>query len=243
MAATTCSLCGATALAASSSGVEGLRSRTCETPERISSRRCVVVRAAANDNKKEKGNGAEEEKKSLFTSLTDALDFAAVRSEKDAELLQDARQATKSGDRMSREQVSVKGNRRLIRPLLRNSILLNSNSLSQRSLRACEFHKPRAIVFATLFRFAVASFVYTAYEFEISNWSVIIFGMLQYGALRRKIGGTYRDFFKDSVEGESSDTTDLGFSLVIPRTSKFEPIACSNSQTFTHLLFQLGLLV
>ena len=24
---------------------------------------------------------------------------------------------------------------------------------------------------------------------------------MQYGALRRKIGGTYRDFFKDSVEG------------------------------------------
>jgi hypothetical protein len=39
--------------------------------------------------------------------------------------------------------------------------------------------------------------------------------MLQYGALRRKIGGTYRDFFKDSVEGESSNTLELGFSLVI----------------------------
>lgn len=103
MAASTCSLCGATALAASSSSVEGL------SP--ISSRRCVVVRAAARDNQgKENGKG-EEEKKSLFTSLTDALDFAAVRSEKDAELLQDARQATKSGDRMSREQVSADGNR------------------------------------------------------------------------------------------------------------------------------------
>jgi hypothetical protein len=108
MAASTCSLCGATALAASSSSVEGLRPRSCET---ISSRRCVVVRAAAKDNQgKENGKG-EEEKKSLFTSLTDALDFAAVRSEKDAELLQDARQTTKSGDRMSREQVSANGNR------------------------------------------------------------------------------------------------------------------------------------
>lgn len=103
MAAATCTMCGAAGLAASSSGVEGLRPRSWETPERITSRRCVVVRAAA---KGEKGDD-KEEKKSLFTSLTDALDFAAVRSEKDAELLQDARQATKSGEQMSREQVSV----------------------------------------------------------------------------------------------------------------------------------------
>ncbi|KAG0601558.1 hypothetical protein M758_11G121500 [Ceratodon purpureus] len=122
MAAATC---GAGALVASSSGLEGLRPRSSEVPERVASRRCVVVRAAGKDgNGKGKGK-EEEEKKSLFTSLTDALDFAAVRSEKDAELLQDARQATKAGDRMSREQ---------------------------------------------------------------------------YGALRRKIGGTYKDFFKDSVE-------------------------------------------
>lgn len=121
MAATTSPMCGATALTASYCGVEGLRPRSCET---ISSRRCVVVRAAAKDNKG-KDSKADGDKKSLFTSLTDALDSAAVRSEKDAELLQDARQATKSGDRMS-----------------------------------CE----------------------------------------QYAALRRKIGGTYKDFFKDSVE-------------------------------------------
>ncbi|CAK9867302.1 unnamed protein product [Sphagnum jensenii] len=62
---------------------------------------------------------------SFFTSITDALDFAETRSEKDAELLNDARRATQSGDQMSREQ---------------------------------------------------------------------------YAALRRKIGGTYRDFFKDSVD-------------------------------------------
>src|SRR4051794_11468242 len=105
MAAATCGLCGASALAASSSGVEGFRPRSCET---IASRRCVVVRAAAKGN----GNGKEreEDKKSLFTSLTDALDFAAVRSEKDAELLQDARDATKSGEKMSREQVSAQEN-------------------------------------------------------------------------------------------------------------------------------------
>ncbi|BBN11722.1 hypothetical protein MPTK1_5g14220 [Marchantia polymorpha subsp. ruderalis] len=83
------------------------------------------VRAQA----KKSGDGEEKEKEksktSLFTSITDALDFAQTRSEKDAELLEDARSATKSGEKMSREQ---------------------------------------------------------------------------YGALRRKIGGTYKDFFKDSID-------------------------------------------
>lgn len=124
MASATCSLCGAGALAASSYGIEGLKPQSCETAERSGSRRCVAVRAAAK-GKPGKGGEDKEDKKSLFTSLTDALDFAAVRSEKDAELLQDARQATKSGEKMSREQ---------------------------------------------------------------------------YGALRRKIGGTYGDFFKGYVE-------------------------------------------
>ncbi|KAL3622057.1 hypothetical protein CASFOL_034253 [Castilleja foliolosa] len=79
-----------------------------------------------------KQNDAEEEeeepkkrKQSLFESVTEALDFSQVRSEKDAELLDEAREQTKSGERMSREQ---------------------------------------------------------------------------YGALRRKIGGTYKDFFKSYVE-------------------------------------------
>ncbi|CAN1858298.1 hypothetical protein LINPERHAP1_LOCUS42831 [Linum perenne] len=66
-------------------------------------------------------------KQSLFTAVTDALDFAQVRSEKDAELLEEARENTQSGGKMSREQ---------------------------------------------------------------------------YGALRRKIGGTYKDFFKSYVEVE-----------------------------------------
>ncbi|KAG6551626.1 hypothetical protein Mapa_006705 [Marchantia paleacea] len=85
----------------------------------------MPVRAQA----KKSGDGEEKEKEksktSLFTSITDALDFAQTRSEKDAELLEDARSATKSGEKMSREQ---------------------------------------------------------------------------YGALRRKIGGTYKDFFKDSID-------------------------------------------
>ncbi|KAL9230254.1 hypothetical protein vseg_005631 [Gypsophila vaccaria] len=78
--------------------------------------------------KEEKGNKEEEpkkEKQSLFTSITDALDFAQARSAQDAELLEEAREATRSGGQMSREQ---------------------------------------------------------------------------YAALRRKIGGTYKDFFKSYVE-------------------------------------------
>lgn len=58
---------------------------------------------------KGKENGKEEkkvEKKSIFTSVTDALDFAQVRSDADAELLYDARQATKSGEKMNPEQVA-----------------------------------------------------------------------------------------------------------------------------------------
>ncbi|XP_059666825.1 uncharacterized protein LOC132312465 [Cornus florida] len=78
--------------------------------------------------KVEKGNKEEEPKKrkqNLFESVTEALDFSQVRSEEDAMLLDDAREATKSGGKMSKEQ---------------------------------------------------------------------------YGALRRKIGGTYKDFFKSYVD-------------------------------------------
>ncbi|KAK4433521.1 hypothetical protein Salat_1114400 [Sesamum alatum] len=85
----------------------------------------VVVRVSCA---KKENNGEEEPKKrkqSLFSSVTEALDFSQVRSEKDAELLEEAREATRSGERMSREQ---------------------------------------------------------------------------YGALRRKIGGTYKDFFKSYVD-------------------------------------------
>ncbi|GER50888.1 potassium transporter [Striga asiatica] len=67
----------------------------------------------------------KERKQSLFGAVTEALDFSQVRSAKDAELLEEAREQTRSGERMSREQ---------------------------------------------------------------------------YGALRRKIGGTYKDFFKSYVD-------------------------------------------
>jgi hypothetical protein len=83
------------------------------------------VRAAAKED--EKQDSAESDKStttstqqqsSFFTSITDALDFAETRSEKDAELLNDARRATQSGDQMSREQVG-------------NSILLLHSSISR----------------------------------------------------------------------------------------------------------------
>jgi hypothetical protein len=37
---------------------------------------------------------------------------------------------------------------------------------------------------------------------------------MQYGALRRKIGGTYKDFFKSYVEGMNLKLCDLFGSLV-----------------------------
>lgn len=88
-----------------------------------------AVRAMAEGAENEKASDEERKKtkQSLFGSITEALDFSQVRSEEDAVLLEDARDATKSGEKMSREQ---------------------------------------------------------------------------YAALRRKIGGTYKDFFKGYVEVE-----------------------------------------
>lgn len=42
---------------------------------------------------------------SLFSNITEALDFSQVRSREDAQLLEDARETTRSGSQMSREQV------------------------------------------------------------------------------------------------------------------------------------------
>jgi hypothetical protein len=60
---------------------------------------------------------------------------------------------------------------------------------------------------------------------------------LQYGALRRKIGGTYRDFFKDSVEGENSESVVfllLGFgSMAFLGISKSQLIVCFHLHIFT----------
>ncbi|CAJ1974556.1 unnamed protein product [Sphenostylis stenocarpa] len=83
--------------------------------------RSIKFRVSAKQEKQEEN----KQKQSLFSSVTEALDFSQVRSAEDAQLIEEAREATRSGKRMSREQ---------------------------------------------------------------------------YGALRRKIGGTYKDFFKSYVE-------------------------------------------
>lgn len=59
---------------------------------------------SAKQEKKEE----DKNKQSFFTSVTDALDFAQPRSEQDAQLIADAREATKSGEKMSKEQVQYK---------------------------------------------------------------------------------------------------------------------------------------
>ncbi|OMO63658.1 potassium transporter [Corchorus capsularis] len=87
--------------------------------------RSSAFRVTAKKDSTAEKEEPKKNKQSLFSSVTEALDFSQVRSEKDAELLQEAREATQSGERMSREQ---------------------------------------------------------------------------YGALRRKIGGTYKDFFKSYVD-------------------------------------------
>ncbi|CAL5343737.1 hypothetical protein CsSME_00028813 [Camellia sinensis var. sinensis] len=84
-----------------------------------------VFSAKLEENEKEEEPKKEKSKQSLFGMVTDALDFSQVRSDEDALLLDEAREATKSGEKMNREQ---------------------------------------------------------------------------YGALRRKIGGTYKDFFKSYVD-------------------------------------------
>lgn len=60
-------------------------------------------------SKTEKGNADEEKpkprKQNLFESVTEALDFAQVRSAEDAVLIEEARSKTRSGEQMSKEQV------------------------------------------------------------------------------------------------------------------------------------------
>ncbi|KAL8161068.1 hypothetical protein V2J09_012557 [Rumex salicifolius] len=64
-----------------------------------------LVRVSAKQGGKEdEPKKKETTKQSLFTSVTDALDFAQVRSTEDADLLEEAREATKSGGRMNRKQ-------------------------------------------------------------------------------------------------------------------------------------------
>ncbi|KAG5088144.1 hypothetical protein JHK86_000756 [Glycine max] len=62
----------------------------------------MKFRVSAKQEKQE-----EKKKQSLFNSVTKALDFSQVRSAEDAQLIEEAREATRSGERMSREQARV----------------------------------------------------------------------------------------------------------------------------------------
>ncbi|KAF5186539.1 Potassium transporter [Thalictrum thalictroides] len=96
---------------------------------KISNFRTVWAKSEEKDDDKEPKEEEEKKKKkklqSVFSSVTEALDFSQVRSSEDAQLIDEARETTSSGGRMNRKQ---------------------------------------------------------------------------YGALRRKIGGTYKDFFKSYVD-------------------------------------------
>ncbi|XP_021738383.1 uncharacterized protein LOC110704874 [Chenopodium quinoa] len=96
-----------------------------QTMRRHNYRQSNILRVVSAKKEDEKEQQPKKKKQSLFTSVTDALDFAQARSAEDAQLIEEARETTSSGRQMNREQ---------------------------------------------------------------------------YGALRRKIGGTYKDFFKSYVE-------------------------------------------
>ena len=66
--------------------------------------RVVSAKSEEEDNKDEK---PKRRKQNLFESVTEALDFAQVRSAEDAQLIDKARDATQSGERMTREQVTL----------------------------------------------------------------------------------------------------------------------------------------
>lgn len=114
----------------------------------------------------------KKDKQSLFGMVTDALDFAQVRSEADAQLLEEAREATKSGEKMSKEQVYMEQAQKYP---LHMEIFVNMG----------------------------ASIPLSAYLTQFSKLGTL---NLQYGALRRKIGGTYKDFFKSYIEGKFTFT-------------------------------------
>ena len=66
----------------------------------------IRAKSGAEETEPEKKNNNSLQ--SIFNNVTEALDFSQVRSEDDAVLLDEARQATKSGGRMSKEQVNIK---------------------------------------------------------------------------------------------------------------------------------------
>lgn len=62
--------------------------------------------SAKQEKKKEEANTKKQEQ-SFFSSVTEALDFSQARSVEDAQLIEDARETTRSGEKMSREQVYI----------------------------------------------------------------------------------------------------------------------------------------
>ena len=94
----------ALALPPSQSSSFGLhQSMTCFKPSSASPR---SVKAYAKADEEEEGE-EKVPKQSLFGNITEALDFSQVRSEKDAELLYEARDSIKEEGRMTREQVYI----------------------------------------------------------------------------------------------------------------------------------------
>ncbi|RWV80013.1 hypothetical protein GW17_00058774 [Ensete ventricosum] len=63
------------------------------------------VWAMTEEKKSGEEGGTKKKRVSLFGSITEALDFSQVRSSEDAVLIEDAREVTKSGKKMTREQV------------------------------------------------------------------------------------------------------------------------------------------
>lgn len=99
-----CSLCGKESLSVSVHSKTGfLRG----SPLKISQSVFVNKESVSKSLRICASERPEPEKESLFTSITNALDFTAVRSEEDRQLIEDARQATKMGGKMSREQYAA----------------------------------------------------------------------------------------------------------------------------------------
>eukprot|EP00897_Mesotaenium_endlicherianum_P001006 jgi/Mesen1/10906/ME000095S10244 len=95
--------CATSALASNLSSLSG----TPLTTNRLTVSGNTVATRRRHQLKIEAKTEKEEPKESLFTSITNALDFTAVRSEKDAELLSNARDTIANEKRMSAEQYAA----------------------------------------------------------------------------------------------------------------------------------------
>ncbi|CAM0883045.1 unnamed protein product [Alopecurus aequalis] len=92
----------ALALSHSQSSSFGLHQSMPSFKPSSASPRSVKAYAKAEEEEEEK-----RPKQSLFGNITEALDFSQVRSEKDAELLYEARDSIKDEGRMTREQYAA----------------------------------------------------------------------------------------------------------------------------------------